>query len=555
MRELFRASGLATVSADVRGDAAARGRWIEASDGLFGAEVTANPVLVATGVLLVIGRDGRPQDLLGPGRLRAPNATQTLYPLVPSRWLVLPGDLLEALVWPGVPGPGPVLWASSLDRAVEVPGIVVDAEVGAQEVVRRLDAAGRRVAAVTGMEGPAAVDLDTARAAGARRVGEVALSVPVVDAEAPMIEALTALITAGTPLAALVSGDIPVGALELEDLPAPVGPGTRAACNRTGRSPSEAMAELTTIGPTVAVELLDAGAEASAIARALTAITVQVIHCVVEVVVAEMGAAPSRFALLAFGSLARGEVLPDSDLDTGLAWERRTGSDAERFFARLAERTIEVLRELGHRIDPGGVSADHPTWRRDVEGWREAVRTWTDPTRRFELIGAGIALDARTVAGDLPADERLREAVRERVGRPAAMTSLAADAVRRPAPRLLARRTGWRSEQLRRRFDLKRDLGAPIVDLARVHTLSQEGGSVSTLERLAEAAEQDLLDPNVAVALRDGFDLALRVRLARSVDRAPPVAGSELGSALAPAIRALASAQRQLRVRHGVQAR
>jgi signal-transduction protein with cAMP-binding, CBS, and nucleotidyltransferase domain len=555
IRRLLEVAGHPSIPADVRDAAVAGGRWVEAEDGFLGAEVTCHPVVVEDGVLLVIGRDGRPQDLLGPGRLAAPNPTQTLQPLVPSRLLVLPDDVTDALVWPGAPEPGPVSWARSLERVIDLPGIVVDAEVEAEEVARRLAAAGRSTAAVTGRDRPAAVEIATVRTAGRRRVGEVATTVPVVDAEAPLIEVLTALITAGTPLAALVSADVPVGALALHELPLPVGPGTRAACHRTGRSASVGMSELTGTVPIVALELLDAGAEASAVARALTAITVQVIQSVVEVVITELGEAPARFALLAFGSLARGEVLPDSDLDTGLAWDARAGADAEPQVARLAERTIEVLRDLGHRIDPNGVSADRATWRRDLAGWREAVDTWTDPTRRYELIGAGIALDARTVAGELPADERLREALRERLGQPAALTSLAADAVRRPAPRLLARRTGWRSEQLRRRFDLKRDLGAPIVDLARLHTLDHDGPAVSTLERLASAADRGSLDPRLAVALRDGFDLALRVRLARSVGRAPPVADAELGIALAPAIRALAGAQRQLRVRYGVSSR
>lgn len=554
MSRLFRGPDLDSVPTEARVEAATGGRWIDAVDEFLGAEVTGHPVVVDTGVLVIIGRDGRPQDLLGPGRLMAPNATHSLWPLVPSRLLVLSEELSDELLWPRVRVPGPASWASSLERSIELPGVVVDADVEAREVVRRLDAVGGGTAAVTGMDVPAAIHRDAARVAGGRRVGEVAIPAPVVDTEAPLIEALTALITAGTPIAALVSADVPVGAIGVDELPLPVGPGTLAACNWAGRSSGRDIAELAASTSTVAVELLDAGAEASAIARALSAITVQVVRCVVEEVVDELGQAPADFALLAFGSLARGEVLPDSDLDTGLAWDDGTAADAASWFAQLADRTLGRLRGLGYRNDPNGVSADRPTWQRDLSGWRDAVRTWTDPTRRHELIGAGIALDALTVAGELPADERLRETIRERVDYSAALASLAADAVRRPAPRLLARRTGWRSEQLRRRFDLKRDLGAPIVDLARMHTLSHEGGAVPTLERLAAAAEGGRLDPMIAVALRDGFDLALRVRLARSVDRAPPVASSELGIALAPAIRALAAAQRQLRVRYGVSA-
>jgi hypothetical protein len=546
---------LSTLSGQARRDAAARGRWIECSEGHLGAEVTERPLVVEAGVLAIIGRDGRPQDLLGPGRLRAPNATHTLWPLTSTRLLMLPIDLLSVLGNSGTAGFGPASWSASLHRAGTPPGLVVEADLTVDELVRRLDTIGGRAAAVTGMGTPAVLHREIARAAGARHVREVASPAPVVDAEAPVIEVLTSLITSGVATAPLVSAEVPVGAVTLDDLRPPIGPATRAACNRAGLSDEHAMTELAAIGPDVALELLDAGAEASAIARALTAMTVQVLGCAVDTTVAELGPPPARFAWLAFGSLARAEVLPDSDLDTGLAWDDRAGPGAESWFAELATRTATRLRELGYRLDPGGVSADQAPWRRDLAGWREAVRSWTDPTRRHELIGAGIALDARSVAGDLPADEFLHEAILDQLGDSAAMASLAADAVRRPAPRLLARRTGWRSEQARRRLDPKRDLVAPIVDLARIHTLVRGGGEVSTLERLAVSAVEGQVDPTLAVALRDGFDLALRSRLARSVDRAPPVAPAELGPALAPAIRALRTAQRQLRVRHGVSGR
>jgi hypothetical protein len=542
---------LSRIPENLAREVAARGDWTEISEGYLGAEVAGRPSVVERGVLEVIGRDGRPQDLLGPGRLRGPNATQFLRPLVPTRLLSLPIDVL-GLLGSSVPSRlGPAPWGASLERSGTGPRLVVDADLTAGEVGRRLDAIGGRVAAVTGMEAPAALHRDTAWAAGSRRVREIATTGPAIDVDAPVIEVLTSLVTAGVPIAPLVSAEVPVGGVGVDDLPLPVGPATRAACLRTDR-PSGAVAELAARGRAIAVELLDAGAEASAIARVLTAITAQVVRDVVEGVVAELGTPPARFAWLGFGSLARDEVLPDSDLDTGIAWDEGAGPGAEVWFAELATRATERLRALAYRIDPNGVSADEPAWRMDLAGWNTAVRTWTDPTRRTELIGVGIGLDVRRVAGDLPADEWLRAAIGDQLRHSAAMASLAADAVRHPAPRLLSRRAGWRSAPLRRTLDLKRDLGAPLVDLARIHTLSRGGVELSTLERLAASATEGWLDPRLAVALRDGFDLVMRSRLARAVDRAPPVPPAELGPALAPAIRALARAQRQLRVRHGV---
>lgn len=550
---LFRGVDLAALPDEVHQDAVGRGQWLEADEEPLGAEVSGCPLVVETGVLAVVAPDGRPIDLIGPGRIRAPNATHTLWPLVPSRLLTLPIDVLGTGRGRGRSPSGPAAWAATLQQAVHLSGPVLDADVTLDEALRRLDAAAGRSAAVTGMDAPAALHRDHVTGApGTWRVRDVATMAPAIDAHAPVIEALTALITSGVSVAPVVSGDVPVGAFGVDELPLPVGPATRAACRRRGRPDGEAVAELAAIGPAVAVELLDDGAEASAIARALTSITVEVIRWVVESAASEFGPPPAAFAWLAFGSLARGELLPDSDLDTGLAWDMAHAPGGDRWFADLAERSLTRLRELGYHPDPNGVSADRPEWCQDMAGWQRSVRTWTDPTQRHELVGVGIALDVRPVAGALPADEILREALVERVRDSAARSTLAADAVRQPAPKLLARRTGWRSEQLRRRLDLKRDLMAPIVDLARMQTLSREGFELSTLERLAASAVAGAMDPRLAVALRDGFDLALRLRLARAVGRAPPVAPSGYGVAFAPAIRALSTAQRNLRLRHGL---
>jgi hypothetical protein len=548
-------AGFAALSSAAREDLERDTRTLVADvDDLLGEDVTARHVAVADGVLVVLGPDGRPQDLLGPGRPWVPNATRTLQALRTSRLRVLPGrtDAVLAREVRSVPPRG--RWATSVGRLVPVPGVVVDASDPADVVVGRLDAAGAPAAAVTGRHAPAAVSRRAAARAGDRAVGEVAVEGPPVAIEAPAVEALTAMITSGVAEVALTSGDAPIGALAVDHFPLPVGPAAASACHGDGTDGADGRdldgaRSLSALATPLARELLDAGAEAPEIARALAAVTARVVAACVARSVADLGGAPTPYAWLAFGSLARGETLPDSDLDTGLAWDADTPAAAS-WAEQLAATTTERLTGLGYRMDPSGVTATEAAWRRSLTGWRAAVDAWTDPQRRQELLGVHLAVDVLRVAGDLAADEELQELIRGSIGTSATMATLTEDAIRRSAPLLLGRRIGWRFEAARRRLDLKRDVTAPIVELARMHTLVRGGTELATLERLAAAALDRRLDPLLALRLRDGFDLATRVRLARSVDRAPPVPSAELGEALAPAIRALATAQRGLRIRH-----
>lgn len=533
----------------LRRDIARRARHITVDD-VVGEEVTRHPVLVQRGIVAVLGRDGRAQDLLGPGRLRAPNPTTWLEPLGPVQLLALPLDLVDATAHSVPTAPGARRWATSFAALRSVPGVVVDRELPAHEVGRRLDAVGATAAAVTGLDVTAAVGRAGLEGVGGRPVGELAVPAPPVDVDAPAVEVLAALVIAGVPIAPLVSGEVPVAAVDIEAFPLPVGHAARTVCCGTDTGPQREVA-LARSAPLLAAELLDAGAEASEVARAYSSVVARSIAAVVGSTAADEGELPAPYAWLAFGSLARGEALPDSDLDTGLAWGTG-GMAAEARFATLALQVTQRLQALGYRIDPGGVSAVEPEWRHDLDGWRAVVGEWTDPLRRHGLIGAGVAADVVTIAGDLDADELLRAAIATGVATSAAMASLAADAVRQPAPAVLGRTGAWRFAAARRRLDLKRDVIGPIVELARVHTLARGGEELATLERLTAAARSEQLRPALALTLREGYDLALRVRLARSVGRAPPVLPAELGPALAPAIRGLARAQQGLRARYAV---
>jgi len=106
-------------------------------------------------------------------------------------------------------------------------------------------------------------------------------------------------------------------------------------------------------------------------------------------------------------------------------------------------------------------------------------------------------------------------------------------------------------------IDLKRQGIVPIVNLARFHAISA-GVTVSpTLDRLTAAESAGQLDGETASALREGFELVMRLRIehqAEQADRgAPPddrLAPRDLApltrSQLVDAFRVVAAAQKQL---------
>jgi CBS domain-containing protein len=293
-----------------------------------------------------------------------------------------------------------------------------------------------------------------------------------------------------------------------------------------------------------------------------------VIRRLIELSVEELGEAPTPFAWLALGSLARREALPGSDVDSALAWRGEDRDPAIVDYAlRVSRRVDDGLAACGFRPDEKGTTAANKLLVRSLASWRRAARSWLeDPTQDQALILVSVVVDSRPVWG-IGTGVSLAEGFRDAQEHPALLRQLARFSLSyRPPTGFLRGLVVEHSGEHRGRLDLKHSGLVPIVDLARWAGMAAGVTSASTPERLRAAAAADTLSHADAATLGDAFELVMRLRIQHQVeqieagaepdDHLDPATLSRLTrSYLKEAFRAVASVQKGISAQLGLRGR
>jgi CBS domain-containing protein len=318
------------------------------------------------------------------------------------------------------------------------------------------------------------------------------------------------------------------------------------------------------VTPTV-VALHDARVAAADISAIVSVVVDALTRRLLELVVADLGAPPARFAWLGLGSLARREMVPSSDVDSALVWypdaalgdtDGAPGDGAS--LRAIAARVIDGLAACGFRPDPHGAVASKPLFARSYASWQALARGWLEnPTQEKALVLVSLAVDGRPVWGvhtGPPVPDAFRDARRH----PDLLRLLARFALsHRPPTGFLRGLVVEDSGEHRGRLDLKHGGIVPIVDLARWAGLAAGVTSASTPARLRAAARVGTLEADDARMLEEAFDLISGLRMAHQVEQlrageAPddfldPASLSVLTrSSLKEAFRAVAGVQRRI---------
>jgi CBS domain-containing protein len=246
-----------------------------------------------------------------------------------------------------------------------------------------------------------------------------------------------------------------------------------------------------------------------------------VIRRLIELAVAELGEAPTPFAWLALGSLARREALPGSDVDSAVAWRGEDDDAAILEYALAVGRRVdEGLAACGLRGDPKGTTAANPLLVRSLQSWRRAAQSWLeDPTQEQALILVSVVVDSRPVWG-IHTGVSLAEGLRDARRHPALLRQLARFSLSfRPPTGFLRGLVVEHSGEHRGRLDLKHGGLVPIVDLARWAGMAAGVTSASTPERLRAAAAAGTLSAADAATLADAFELVMGLRVQHHVEQ------------------------------------
>lgn len=232
--------------------------------------------------------------------------------------------------------------------------------------------------------------------------------------------------------------------------------------------------------PEHAAHLYRSGQKAEQIARLSSYAFDALYRRAIELVQAELGAAPGDYAWLLLGSIARRESGLNPDQDHLLLIEK----EADRaYFHELAVRVEGVLNRAGLDSCDGGVMASQRLYTR--EEYMELIRGWYATPDPQALLNVTIYFDPRVVSGELDV-RAVRELRLNARNHPAFMAHLTRLAVSQRPPLGFRQRLKTERDDT---LDLKVQGLARIIDLARLHALHVGERNPSTFVRLAAPGE------------------------------------------------------------------
>lgn len=217
---------------------------------------------------------------------------------------------------------------------------------------------------------------------------------------------------------------------------------------------------------------------------------------------------PADWTWFVSGSVARGEAVPGSDVETLVMLGDRV-VDAEK--ADLLARAAQVhalLERCGIGGDANGVLAGRARFCRRRHSWAEGIERWaSEPERDRGVVMTGLMADASALSG---AEDTLRVSAGAAVSRHYAVRQAMlqdATSVRATVPSRLRVFVSAGDS-----VDVKRAVLDPVVKIARWAALSVGSTAPATGQRLADGASGGVLDGDDAATLHECHQWLMRFR-------------------------------------------
>ncbi len=204
---------------------------------------------------------------------------------------------------------------------------------------------------------------------------------------------------------------------------------------------------------------------------------------------------PIPHSWLILGSMARGEALPASDVDTAIIWSDRDGEeDVSSLITSNAKKILELMERCGLDRCPNGANADNLLFSRSRSAWIEVSSAWLkDPTYAGALLLSSIAADNQPITNPILGRiimQNIRETSRSHEYLEQALRFALA---KKPPLGFVKDFIVDHSGEHRGGLNLKEGGLAPIVSLARWMAIAQGDVRGGTLERLRRANEAGVL--------------------------------------------------------------
>jgi len=278
--------------------------------------------------------------------------------------------------------------------------------------------------------------------------------------------------------------------------------------------------------PRLVKVLVEGGARARNITRAVTAVTDAAVTRLIELAAADLGPAPARFAFVALGSEGREEQTLASDQDHAIIYEDvpdERDAAVQAHFLKLGRFVSDGLALAGYPLCLGEIMAGNPRWCRPLRTWKAYFSEWLKTAEPKDILGLKIFFDFRPVFGELDLALQLRRHIDEVLAQvPPFLLHYAQYTLQYKAPLsffghivLEEGREGLRT------FNIK-DALMPVVNFARLYAFRHGVADVNTLDRLHSLLDIGELREGLHDEAVKVYDYLMQLRLAnqvRAIDR------------------------------------
>ncbi len=359
--------------------------------------------------------------------------------------------------------------------------------------------------------------------------GIMSQPVQTVSPGADAFDALLTMSRHGVSLLVVVEGDHMVGIISEHDLQM-----------EAGSSPLQVIGEIrrttsldTLIGMRYKIDsvlemMLRQGGPVKQLVALVTELNDRLTIRILELVEDEMeregfGKPPVPYGWLALGSEGRKEQTLHTDQDNALFFAATPDCDeaeCKKWFLQFAQRVVAYLVRSGIPECPGGIMASNPELCQPEDLWLDTFLGWIKDPSPHPLLMASIFFDFRPIyAGtNFPyvLQDQLLKAIRKSglFLRFMAKNSL----INRPPLSLLKRFVVEKSGEHKNKFDLKQRGLTPVVDAARVLSLSLGIKTRNTLDRLAEISQIGVIDSEFHADLREAYEFLIYLQISRHLD-------------------------------------
>ena len=230
----------------------------------------------------------------------------------------------------------------------------------------------------------------------------------------------------------------------------------------------------------------------------------------------KFGSPPVKYCWMAAGSLGRREQLLHSDQDNVLilADDYDEALHGE-YFRTLTGYVSDGLNECGYVYCPGNVMATNPRWCQPVSEWQGYFSKWINEPEPKALMYCSIFFDMRALYGKRKLFKKLKKHYLQLTsGNRMFLALLSGNALQNTPPLGFFRQLVLINDrEHKNRLNLKNRGTAPIVDLARVYTLSAALKSNNTHQRLLDAKSCGEISESVANNLLDAYEFINTFRM------------------------------------------